>query len=164
MCCTLVHLSYPQKIISMVLTIQIIIILLTNICELFGNSIHNTTNNQPALDGNPASIANIPDTIVALDKLRSSLNDVLEDFKVATNKNQSKVNPIEEDNVPLTLNDVRDIEHNGDNPLDPANIDMEDVAPRSIPLDHLSLMNKGSEQDDISARNTAEEVCGKNLE
>ena len=132
--------------------------------EYIIREIQNGKKTPPALDSNPASLTNIPDTIVALDNLRSSLNDVLEDFKVATNKNKTKVNPFEEDNAPLSINDVRDIEHNGDNPLDPSNIDLEDVPPRSIPLDKPSSVNQGTEQNDISARTVVEEVCGKNYE
>ena len=69
-------------------------------------------------DKHPLPIVNIPDTIVALDLLRSSLSDILDDFKFVTENNQTKLNLLEEGNRPLTLDDIRKIEHNGDNPLE----------------------------------------------
>ena len=126
------------------------------------SSIQSKIANAPSSNGSLASIANIPDTIIALDNLRSSLNDVLEDFKVATNPNSSNVNPFEEGDVPLSINDVRDTEHNGDNPLDPVNIDEEEVFPMLIEVDKTAPRNPDIEKD-LSGRITQNEVCGKSL-
>ena len=116
----------------------------------------------PPSNGNLASIANIPDAIIALDNLRSSLNDVLEDFKVVTNPNSSHANPFEEGDVPLSINDVRDTEHNGDNPLDPTNIDADEVLPKLIEVDKVVPRNPGIENK-LSGQTTPNEVCGRSL-
>ena len=118
--------------------------------------------NAPPSNGSLATIANIPDAIIALDNLRSSLNDVLEDFKVVTNPNSSNVNPFEEGDVPLSINDVRDTEHNGDNPLDPVNINEDEVFPKLIEVDKTDPRNPDIEKE-LSGRIEPNEVCGKRL-
>ena len=128
----------------------------------FSSRTASRTANAPPSNGNLTSIANIPDAIIALDNLRSSLNDVLEVFKVVTNPNSSNVNPFEEGDVPLSINDVRDTEHNGDNPLDPVNIDEEEVFPMLIEVDKTAPRNPDIEKD-LSGRITQNEVCGKSL-
>ena len=144
------------------------IVIIYNIQEVELQSLENRaafssrTANAPPSNGSLTSIANIPDAIIALDNLRSSLNDVLEVFKVVTNPNSSNVNPFEEGDVPLSINDVRDTEHNGDNPLDPVNIDEDEVFPKLIEVDKTAPRNLDIEKE-LSERIIPNEVCGKNL-
>ena len=114
-------------------------------------------------------IANIPNTINVLDELKSKLKDVLRDFHAGLNYNQSnRIDPLEESNVPLTLNDVISIEHNGDNPLDPELIDPEEDTPDAIVLakgesKSANADNKFEEVPKLQklvSRATEEIVCG----
>ena len=114
-------------------------------------------------------IANIPNTINVLDELKSKLKDVLRDFHAGLNYNRSKrIDPLEESNVPLTLNDVIAIEHNGDNPLDPEQIDPEEDTPDAISLANgesksATADNKLHEVPKLQklvSRATEEIVCG----
>ena len=114
-------------------------------------------------------IANIPNTINVLDELKSKLKDVLRDFHAGLNYNRSKrIDPLEESNVPLTLNDVIAIEHNGDNPLDPEQIDTEEDIPDAIALANgesksATAENKLHEVPKLQrlvSRATEEIVCG----
>ena len=114
-------------------------------------------------------IANIPNTINVLDELKSKLKDVLRDFHAGLNYNQSKrLDPLEESNVPLTLNDVISIEHNGDNPLDPELVDPEEDTPDAIVFakgesKSASTDNKFEEAPKLQklvSKATEEIVCG----
>ena len=114
-------------------------------------------------------IANIPNTINVLDELKSKLKDVLRDFHAGLNYNQSKrIDPLEESNVPLTLNDVISIEHNGDNPLDPELIDPEEDTPDAIVLAERqsksaavdNKLEEGPKLQRLVSRVTEEIVCG----
>ena len=111
-----------------------------------------------------APMASIPETIVSLDNLRSSLTDLLEDFRIAVDKNQSTLDPLVESDKPLTLNDIRNIEHNGDNPLDPSRIDSEERAPDQIPseLPPIQTSDAKTSSNHISGRRVSNEVCGMN--
>ena len=112
-------------------------------------------------------IANIPNTINVLDELKSKLKDVLRDFHAGLNYNQSKrVDPLEEANVPLTLNDVISIEHNGDNPLDPELIDPQEETPDAIAKGESksasadNKLEEGPKLQKLVSRATEEIVCG----
>ena len=137
--------------------------------QLLGSPVQNAPNtvNTSSNDGQ-SSIANIPDTIVALDHLRSSLSDVLDDFKFVAENNQSKANPPDESNTPLTLDDIRNIEHTGDNPLDPSKYADEQHVPNKIPMAERHRVSPDQQHTNpdtttikkIAGRNEKEEVCG----
>ena len=137
---------------------------LTHIEAILANSIPNELQNGTNLDKIQAPMASIPETILSLDTLRSGLTDLLEDFRIATDENQSSIDPLAESNTPLTLNDIRNIEHNGDNPLDPSRIDSEERAPDQIPseLPPIQTSDAKTSSNHISGRRVSNEVCGMN--
>ena len=152
----------PIHIISLLLHYAICV---NHIGLVLGSPVQNAGKNGTNLGMIHAPMSSIPETIVSLDNLRSSLTDLLEDFRIAVNKNQSSLDPLVESDKPLTLNDIRNIEHNGDNPLDPSKIDSEERGPDQIPSDLPPVQTTDAKENKTSAnniggRNVVNEVCG----
>ena len=154
----------PIHIISLLLHYALFV---NHIDLLLGSPVQNASKNGTDLGGIQAPMASIPETIISLDNFRSSLTDLLEDFRIAVDKNQSSLDPLVESDKPLTLNDIRNIEHNGDNPLDPSKIDSEERAPDQIsselPPEQTTVAKENkTSANHITGRGVINEVCGMN--
>ena len=74
----------PILIISVFLYYTIVV---NHIGLLSGSPVQNESKNDTDFTRVQAPMASIPETIVSLDNLRSSLTDLLEDFRIAVDKN-----------------------------------------------------------------------------
>ena len=135
---------------------------LIHVGQILGNPIQNEVkiDKNATLDQNQAPISNIPDTIVSLDNLKFKLQDVLEDLKDVADKNNNTQDALVEAKEPLTIDDVKDIENNGVNPINPEKTEPEEDAPMDI-KDQLEFGKDESPPKDVSGRSVEEEVCGR---
>ena len=120
-------------------------------------------NNSASVSVVKLPVVNIPDTIASLDKLRHSLNDILDDFEpiIGVGSGDSPFAAhLKDESIPLSIDDVQNLEHTNENPLNVAKFIPESSMPENIPPapkpPKAPLMKNGS----ITAR-SSKEVCGK---
>ena len=109
-----------------------------------------------------ASVANIPKTIYALDKVKYALEGIMKDFEPIAGKplNESVKEHIKDKSRLLSVYDIQQIEHIRGNPFDVGRVSPEVSLPKKFGKPPKLLQKADKEPNNLESKN-APEFCGK---